>query len=363
MTMATTNAPPDLLRGTVDLADPADPCRRPAPRLRHRAAPAHRLAGRPASRRELALPVAPAPAGEWLGQGRVGHVGQQPPRALLHDDSRRTETPRGRARRVRAPDWRDDACHGTGVTHEPPSTLLRLACQPRTRADEEVEAHRALVEEELRRAGFPAADAAAESRRRLGNVTLAREDSREVWTLRWLDQLRQYLRYGARGLRREPLFALTAILSLALGTAATRRSSASLTPRFWRPLPSRIPTASWTSTLAASRRRTDIDGISLEELPGLATRARAREPRGLGLATPATPPARSRRIAARHRRHVELLLHPRPYRALGRVFTDDDARGTTTAILTERGWTRSSTAAPTSCGRTVTLDVTAVRSS
>lgn len=63
---------------------------------------------------------------------------------------------------------------------------------------EEIEAHRAHAQEELQRAGMSSTDAAAESRKRMGNVMLAREDSREVWVVRWADRLRQSLRYGIR---------------------------------------------------------------------------------------------------------------------------------------------------------------------
>src|SRR5690242_2242110 len=82
---------------------------------------------------------------------------------------------------------------------------------------EEMEAHRALAEDEARRAGMSPEEAAAESRRRMGNMMLSREDSREVWSFMWLDRLRQHVRYGIRGLLREPLFATTTVLTLALG--------------------------------------------------------------------------------------------------------------------------------------------------
>src|SRR5580704_10114237 len=102
---------------------------------------------------------------------------------------------------------------------------------------EELEAHRAFAQEELERSGVPAAEAAAESRRRMGNVTLAREDVRDVWVVRWADRLQQHVRYGVRGLRREPLFALTAILTLALGSAATITVFSVVDAEIWRPLP------------------------------------------------------------------------------------------------------------------------------
>jgi hypothetical protein len=47
---------------------------------------------------------------------------------------------------------------------------------------EEIEAHRAMKQDELEHSGATPAEAADRSRRALGNVTLAREDARDVWT-------------------------------------------------------------------------------------------------------------------------------------------------------------------------------------
>src|SRR5580765_1698066 len=102
--------------------------------------------------------------------------------------------------------------------------------------NEELEAHRAFAQEELERAGLPPAEAAAESRRRMGNLLLAREDSRDVWIVRWLDRLRRNVRHAARGLMREPAYALTAILTLGLGTAAITSVLSVAASELWRRL-------------------------------------------------------------------------------------------------------------------------------
>jgi predicted permease len=80
---------------------------------------------------------------------------------------------------------------------------------------EEIESHRAMAEARLERAGLSVADAAAESRRIMGNVTLAREDARTERVVPWLDGAWQDLRYGIRSAAHQPGVAAVAIATLA----------------------------------------------------------------------------------------------------------------------------------------------------
>jgi putative ABC transport system permease protein len=106
---------------------------------------------------------------------------------------------------------------------------------------EEIESHRAMTQQRLEASGVAPDVARSESRRSLGNVTLAREDARTVWVWPWLDALRMDVGYAFRALRRNPAFACAVIVVTSLGIGATTSVFGLLDALVLEPLPVQRP--------------------------------------------------------------------------------------------------------------------------
>ncbi len=104
-------------------------------------------------------------------------------------------------------------------------------------AAEEVAAHIEEKVAELVEAGMSEQEARQKAAREFGNAMLIAEASREVWTWAWLERLGQDVRYAVRGLRRDPMLALTAALTLAICIGANTTVFSIVNSILLRPLP------------------------------------------------------------------------------------------------------------------------------
>lgn len=128
----------------------------------------------------------------------------------------------------------------------------------RTRRDEDLEEelrlHLEMVADEARRRGHDPKEAVRLARLEAGGSAQAMESLRDQRGLPWLEDLARDLSYGARGLKRSPGFAITALVSLALGIGANAGVFSLIDQVLLRPLrgvvaPDRLATVSWNGLM------------------------------------------------------------------------------------------------------------------
>lgn len=107
--------------------------------------------------------------------------------------------------------------------------------------DAELRFHIDAYAAELMRSGLSPEEAQRRARLEFGSVEARKDECREAWGLRFIDELCADLRLTARLLRRSPGFALIAILSLGLGTGANTAIFGVLDSVMLRSLPVRDP--------------------------------------------------------------------------------------------------------------------------
>ena len=118
---------------------------------------------------------------------------------------------------------------------------MRFFRKNRKQADfsAEIESHIALEAERLREDGMNAKEAEAAARRKFGNVLGAEERFYDSGHVSWLEDSRKDTRHALRQIRHAPMFAITVVVTLALGIGATAAIFALTDVALIRPLPFR----------------------------------------------------------------------------------------------------------------------------
>jgi len=213
--------------------------------------------------------------------------------------------------------------------------------------------------EELMESGLPPKEAAQKARREFGNVTAIAERSREVWQWPTLESIWADVRFALHQLRKSPGFAITAILTLALGVGATTAIFSVVKAVLLAPLPykdaERI-VAVWTVNPARGDRghpSTAADFAIWKQRSGVFEDLAPSYDDQHTLTGQGAPQLLiGYAVSANYLR----ILGVQPQ--LGRLYTDqeDSPKGPHVALVSDHLWRTTFHADPTIIGKAITLD-------
>jgi predicted permease len=234
----------------------------------------------------------------------------------------------------------------------------------RERFDEEIQSelafHLAMKEQEGGTAGLSPEEAHYAARRQMGPLSLAQEQSRDVWTWMWLEQWTKDIRHATRVLSKSPVFTVSAILILALGVGVNLAIFTLIDALLLRPLP--IPEAERVKEVFIQGTGSDMDGMNSLNYPIFEDiRSRVHSLSGLftwnatDLSVGWGPSARAITGAAVSGQAFRTLgISPQA----GRLFlpADDVAGAPLYAVISDRFWERDFSRDPGVVGRKLLLN-------
>jgi len=194
--------------------------------------------------------------------------------------------------------------------------------------------------------------------RKFGNVTRVKEDTRDVWSFAWLEQLGQDIRYALRMLRKAPGFTAVAVLTIALGIGATTAIFSLVDATLLHPLP-------YSQPEQLVRVEDDLPGVGAQDV-GMSVpewhdlqRSGIFEYVSLAVYGPVNLTGSSQPTRARYSGvapNYFALLGVKPQ--LGRTFDpEDQTPGFTLEVLISDGlWKRAFAADPGILGKSLRLD-------
>ena len=227
---------------------------------------------------------------------------------------------------------------------------------------EEMRAHVERLIASNRDAGMSPDEADRDARKHFGNLANVQDHARDERRVRWLDDLSQDLRYAARQLRRNPAFACSVALVLALGIAAITVVFSMVYGVLLRDLPYDQPDR--LVTLGSARRENGFQGAYAGAADYFDWRAQQQVFEDLGLTRPVanfnlTRSGEPERLqGARATASLFSTLRAQP--VIGRVYTEDEqldpARASSVAVLSYGLWQRRFGGDPSIVGRTILLN-------
>jgi predicted permease len=238
--------------------------------------------------------------------------------------------------------------------------LLRLR---RFEADlsEEIEFHRAMKHRELEDHGVAPPAAALAAQRAFGSGLGAREQARDVWLWRWLQDIGQDVRFAGRLFARDRRFALSAVLALTLGIAANTTIFTFINTALFKDLPfdepERLVAIGTIDAHVAPPRPRGASFLDLQDwraatraFDGLAADAGAT----MNMSDTGRAPERFR--GAYVSSNIFAVLRVRPL--IGRPFSQDDERpgAAPVVMLGHRLWQDWLGADPSAVGRTIRVN-------